>query len=235
MPPSAASGQGMPGDPSRTLQPGPYPCTADGSSHAPPDAGLSGVLRDAVKAIEHRWRGMPGGEGGGLDLAALEAALGDLRVFCTWLSECCRLHAVSDPAPEVFAQAALVHAAARFLHQAWMTLAGTRACTGCGPWEAGSPAGLGAHDARRAVARLRPAADVDEEALELLAGASSALAGGAGALAGEAPGLLPAVQASIRAAAGQLRAARLSAVTAQPTGIAGQPGPVEPDVHAGSC
>jgi hypothetical protein len=185
-------------------------------------------------AIEQRWRGIPSREGSDLDLPALEAALGDLRIFCTWLSECCRLHAMSDQAPEAFARAALVHAAARFLHQAWMVLPGAGAWTGQDRWEDGRPAGLVPHVARRALARSRPTATVDEEALELLAEASSALASGAGGLAGQAPGPLPAAQACISAAAGQLRAALQYAVTAQPAGLAGRPGPAGSDAHAGS-
>lgn len=234
MPPSTAGGHSTPADPGSAQPPDSCPGNAEGSSHARRFTRPTTLLHDAVKAIEHRWRGAPAREDGDLDLFALEASLGDLRIFCTWLSECCRLHAMSNRAPEAFGRAALVHTAARFLHQAWMILPGAGACTGREPWE-NAHAGLVPHGARRVVVRSQPTAAVDEEALGLLAEASSALASGAGALAGQVPGPLPAVQACISAAAGQLRAAWQSAVTAHPAGLAERPGPAGPDTHAGNC
>jgi hypothetical protein len=220
MPSSAAAAQGFPACQAGIQQPGTHRGTTRASEAGSAEAGLgspgascqarlAGLLRDAATASERNWRGTRSQEERDLSVLALAAALGDLSVFCTRLSACSRLHAMNEPTPQAFTRAALVHAATRFVHQAWLVLPDAAAGAG-DDWQA-TPADPVQQAARHAADWWQPAAAVDEQALELLAEAMSALASGAGALAASTAGPVAAdlagVQACTEAAARQLRAA----------------------------
>lgn len=220
MPPSVTATQGFPACQTGTWQPGTHRGTASTGEAARADAelgspGSSGqarlarLLRDAVTATERSWRGMPGQEGRDHSVLALASALGDLSVFCTRLSACSRMHAMSDPTPRAFTRAALVHTAASFVHQASLVL--TDAVADVRQDSQTLSAAPIRQAARHAVDSWQPAVTVDEQALELLAETLSALASGAGALAASTAGPMAAaltgVQAFVGAAAAQFRAA----------------------------
>jgi hypothetical protein len=173
---------------------------------APSHVRLASLLRDAAKATERRWHQASSHEDRDLAMLALAAALGDMRLFCTRLSACSRLHAKNEQTPQAFAQAALVHGAASFLHQAWLVLSetGTGVTGHVGQRPAAAPIQQAAWDC---AAQWQPAATIDQHVLELLADAMSTLASAIGALAGHVAQPLGAVHACVRAAAGQLRAA----------------------------
>jgi hypothetical protein len=198
--------------------------TGAGAQDAPSHARLASLLRDAARATERNWNKVPSRTDPNLAALALTATLEDLRVFCTRLSACCRLHAMNEQTPSAFARAALVHSAACFLHQAWLVLSDTGISV-TGHAGHGSPADPIEQAARECVAQWQPAATVDPQVLELLADAIGVLASTVGMLADSTAQSLGAVHACVRAAAGQLRAACAPAV---PTG----PGPAAAVVGA---
>ena len=218
MPPPAVRRHGLPPDPGTDPQPVPQPGSArtiqptiartgGTSPHAPCDTSPATLLHNAANAIEHRYRDTPVHEDDDLNLLFLEAALGDLRIFCTWLSACYRLHATSDPAPQTLAAASRVHAAARFLNQACMILPATGTRPQQEPRER-PPTDPAPPGARPAVPQRQPTATIDEDTVPLLAKALTTLASRTGALTGNTPDPLPAVRACLNAAAAQLQAAR---------------------------
>jgi hypothetical protein len=135
----------------------------------------------------------------------LAAALGAACVACERLSACSRLEAMAGQTPKARARAAFLHAAARFLRQAWLVL---DPGIGSEDWQ-GLLTGLTTPAPWHAVGCLTPVPSIDEQAIPLT-GVTSTLASKADVLAGRATGptaaILTSVQACISAAAGQLRA-----------------------------
>jgi hypothetical protein len=233
MPLPAASAPALPGP---RAEPGPDRRTASPGQGAGPGVATQALpaqrvlLRDAAGVAARTWRRPASQDDRDLSVRSLAGTLQDLHAFCARMSACSRLESILEPSPQGLTRAALVHAAAQSLGQAWLILSAAGTGVPPEPWQ-DPPEDLLQRTARRAVARWEPAVTVDDQALRLLAEAISSLAEGIGELAvtaAEPPAeILSAVCNCAATAAGQLSAAWQTACTAPAQHAA----PGRPDAH----